>query len=136
MKAALQKASHVLETLHKLEQDLSKSEGLLDWKGATGVADVLKFLTGDEAKDFTEEQQNLVASLQDAKASLVSNTPSLPDSMPLLFDFLSKQWVEGQHGACSFDYVDEPSAVHRKVFLANHNAGNLVSSPVSLCMMF
>lgn len=136
MKAALQKASHVVETLHKLEKDHLKGEGLVNWKDACGVGDILKFLTGDEAKNFTEEQQSLVASLEDAKASLVSCTSSLQDTMPLLFNFLSRQW-ENEGVACDLDYEGcEASALHRKVFLANHDAGNLVASPVSLCMMF
>lgn len=114
VKSALLKASDLAATLRAVEgfmldQHAPTEESLEKWKSLDAVDDALKLLS--EVEDLTEEQQNLVTALQDAKKSILEQAPNLDTSCEMLADFLERQW-KGKEGSQAFSFVfDDQSSV-------------------------
>ena len=137
-KSALAAAAKHKDSLQALEAAVRSFHlpDLAMWAEVPEAVAVIQTLSSEMPSDLSEQHSGLLVSLTEAKDALVQACPCLESTLPLLCNFLNKQWPSGCGSlALQFDSDADPESVAKSVLHANAVAGGGWAKGVVTCLI-
>lgn len=126
---AFEEASKMTECLKGLEETIlaGKIPGKEKWQEVAPVSDIHALLTGLDASSLNEEKSMQLTVFLEMRDSLLAHCPKVSEVLPLIQDFVQKQWTTNDIGAplLAFGTDQEKIATVSHVINTSVNAGHL-----------